>query len=351
MKSLILFLVAFAVLHVNAVFDYDRAAIAYQKNDQPQASRLISSLLVDNPADPALLYDAGVVAYKQKNYQQACTYFQRARDAQKVGQELSERINFNLGNTHVKQKNLQEALDAYEKVLRINPENEKARHNRDKVKEMMEQQKQEQNNQNNDQSSNDAQKNSESSDNKSDNSSKKNKDKNTSDKKTDDDQSGSDQDDSDQEKKSGDDRDDKDDASKFDNKKETSKKDQKKSGSEKSKNKNKEDSKTDPAGADKQTEQQKKDEQERRRKQQERDDKERFKQERKSQSGKSADSSDDSGQQEEQPIQQNAGIEKLDAGLAQLVQEQAQADADLNKQLIKLIVEQQAKRNQHGPQW
>jgi Ca-activated chloride channel homolog len=126
-------------------FSYDRAALAAQNNAFDDAKSMITALLVDHPDKPDLLYDAGVLSYKTKDYDQAAAYFQHAAEHSESDPALKERAYFNEGNTYVAQRKLAAALEAYEQALHINPANERTIHNRDIVKKMLEQQeKQEQ---------------------------------------------------------------------------------------------------------------------------------------------------------------------------------------------------------------
>lgn len=99
-------------------------------------------LLAQDYDDPRILYDAGVAAYKTGQFEQARAYFQDCCASDKSCNELKECAYFNKGNVDVEQKKLEDALSAYQQTLEINPDNQAARHNRDKVKEMLEQQKQ-----------------------------------------------------------------------------------------------------------------------------------------------------------------------------------------------------------------
>lgn len=124
------------------LFQHDRAVVATQRGDLLHAEQLMNQVVVDKPHDAQTLYDAGVVAYKQGKYQQAQAYFTNA--AKQSGsarhQVLLEKALFNQGNSNVKLNNLQQALTDYESVLKLNAQNEKARHNLEIVKKMLEEQ-------------------------------------------------------------------------------------------------------------------------------------------------------------------------------------------------------------------
>ena len=131
-------------------FAKDRAVLKAQKGDWPGARMQLTRALVDAPDDAATLYDAGVASYKTGDINQAAAYFKRATEASACPPSIKEQSYFNWGNTCVQQKELQKALEHYDMVLKLNEKNERARHNRDVVKKMLEQQKQqEQKNQEN----------------------------------------------------------------------------------------------------------------------------------------------------------------------------------------------------------
>ncbi len=124
-------------------FAHDRAAQALQQNNLSQAKTVLQELLLHDPYNATVLYDAGIVSYKTNEFQPAAAYFKKAAQSA-VDKQLQEQAYFNLGNTQVDLKELEQAIKSYEKVLELNPENERAKHNLEKVKEMLEQQKQQQ---------------------------------------------------------------------------------------------------------------------------------------------------------------------------------------------------------------
>ena len=131
-------------------FAKDRAVLKAQKGDWPGARTQLTRALVDAPDDAATLYDAGVASYKTGDMNQAVAYFKRATEVSVCPPSIKEQSYFNCGNTCVQQKELQKALECYDMTLKLNEKNERARHNKDVVKKMLEQQKQqEQKNQEN----------------------------------------------------------------------------------------------------------------------------------------------------------------------------------------------------------
>lgn len=169
------------------LFERDFASLAAGKGDWKKAGDILAHLTIDNPGKSDLLYDAGVASFNTKEFQKARAYFNNVVECDDVTHELKERTHFNLGNTCVELKELEDAVKQYESVLELNPENEKAKHNLEIVKKMLEQQKKQDQNQKqqqekqNDQDKNNNDKNKQDKQNKQDKNNK-NKDENKKDK-------------------------------------------------------------------------------------------------------------------------------------------------------------------------
>ena len=130
-------------INLHGLFDYDRAILKGNNNDWNSSKELMKKVLVDNPESPTILYDAGVSSFKAGDYEQALSYFTKA-EQKSTDSILQEQSLCNAGNSLVKLKKLPEALATYDKVLDLNPNNERALHNKEIVKKMMEQEKQQQ---------------------------------------------------------------------------------------------------------------------------------------------------------------------------------------------------------------
>lgn len=83
-------------------------------------------------------YRQGVAQYKAGNFAEAENLFR-----QSARPEIANEAAYNLGNALAKQRKLEEAVAAYEKVLEKNPNNTKAKHNLEIVKKLLEKEKQE----------------------------------------------------------------------------------------------------------------------------------------------------------------------------------------------------------------
>jgi hypothetical protein len=145
MKRLIVSLFLFMLLSVQASwFDYDRGIAAAHDGDDERAVKLLTDELTSYPEKPALLYDSGVLAARQKNYEQAEAFFLKAVRFSASDNQLHQQALFNLGNTYVATDKLHEALNTYNQLLALDSQNERARHNCDVVRKMLEQQAQNQ---------------------------------------------------------------------------------------------------------------------------------------------------------------------------------------------------------------
>lgn len=146
------------------------ANAAYHTNDFHGAQKKYTNLLESNPYDPETNYNLGLTFLKQMKHDQALSYFTRASKRAKPNSKLQEQSLFNQGNTLVGLNKLQESLKSYEQVLAINKANDRARHNIEVVKKMLEQQNQQKNDKNDENKDNDK---NENKDQKSDNKSSK----------------------------------------------------------------------------------------------------------------------------------------------------------------------------------
>lgn len=125
-------------------FSYDSAIRAAQNGNWQDAHTVLNSIVTDNPDNAEVLHDAGVAAYKLGNFNQAVACFARAGEISK-DKDLCFDARFKAGNASVANKDLSSALEYYNKALVIKPNDEYARHNRDRVAQMLqEQQKQDQ---------------------------------------------------------------------------------------------------------------------------------------------------------------------------------------------------------------
>ena len=66
--------------------------------------------------------------YKQERYEESSALFDALKDNAPTETDLAK-VYYNLGNSLVKEKKLEEAIEAYKSALRINPKDKDTRHN------------------------------------------------------------------------------------------------------------------------------------------------------------------------------------------------------------------------------
>lgn len=99
-------------------------------------------LQVENPQEPRLNYNLGIAHYREGVYEQARTSFSRSAEIAE-NQVLKESALYNLGNACFKLEDYKAAVDAYEAALKIDPNDEDAKHNLELAKKMLEQEENE----------------------------------------------------------------------------------------------------------------------------------------------------------------------------------------------------------------
>lgn len=142
MKARVGFIFCLSLCNVSlhaAWFGYDRGVAVARQGDLAAAQTLLTEELTARPDNVELLYDAGVAAYKKNDYAQAHAYFSKVVGHTPAEQPLHRQALFNLGDAYAGDKKLHEALQAFEQLLKLEPKNERAQHNRDVIKKMLEQ--------------------------------------------------------------------------------------------------------------------------------------------------------------------------------------------------------------------
>lgn len=125
-------------------YAYSKACASGQAGDWRDAQENMCNLIIDTPDRPELLYDTGVAAYRLQEFDKAKAYFDQTTKNNVSSDQLKKQAYFNLGNTEVALNNLQDAVNAYESVLKIDKDDEHTKHNLEKVRELLAQQQQQQ---------------------------------------------------------------------------------------------------------------------------------------------------------------------------------------------------------------
>ena len=110
---------------------FDTAEMSYRK------------ALSKAPEKPEALYNLGNTHYKEKNFEEAK---QRYFQTQKFSENKSSKHHafHNMGNVFMQQKDYAKAVESYKNALRNNPEDEQTRYNYALAKELLEKEQQEQ---------------------------------------------------------------------------------------------------------------------------------------------------------------------------------------------------------------
>ena len=139
-RSIVLFFLVSGMALQGTMFNALRhglAVVEAEKGQWDKASSCMNSLLSVDYNNPQILYDAGVAAYKTGQFEQAHSYFDDCCTLSQGSKDLQERSYFNKGNACVELNRLEDAVRAYEAALKLNRDNKAAKHNLDKVKEML----------------------------------------------------------------------------------------------------------------------------------------------------------------------------------------------------------------------
>ena len=101
----------------------------YQKGNYQRAYELFSEALQQTPDDPKILQSLGSAAFKLNQLDQAARAFEGARKSARSAERKFD-ASYDLGTTHLAAKKYQEAIDAFDQALSIQPKEPKALHNR-----------------------------------------------------------------------------------------------------------------------------------------------------------------------------------------------------------------------------
>ena len=98
----------------------------YAIKNYPAAYKTYQQVAKQLPTNIQLDAEIGQAAYKAGDYTTSSKYFSKQKNAART---KKARLNHNLGNAYLQQKNYQKAIEAYKKSLRTNPSDEKTRYN------------------------------------------------------------------------------------------------------------------------------------------------------------------------------------------------------------------------------
>lgn len=148
--STVLFLASF----VSAQSWQDSLKLGKQHYKEGNYERAYKTLLEAQkiaPADVNLSQDIGNAAYRKGDYKMAEEAFQSAASNEQDSGAQSKQWH-NVGNSQMKEKNYQGAIDSYKNALHINPEDDKTRYNLAEAKRRVKVQEEKKKQQNQDES-------------------------------------------------------------------------------------------------------------------------------------------------------------------------------------------------------
>lgn len=125
---------------------------AFKKGDYTAADSLYRSGMEAGAPQTSSSFNLGNTAYRQEDFDAAISEFERAARSAKDPINQADAW-YNAGNTYMAKQDPQKALDAYKQALRLNPDDDDARHNLMLAKQML-QQAENQDQQNGDQDQN-----------------------------------------------------------------------------------------------------------------------------------------------------------------------------------------------------
>ena len=99
--------------------------------------------LTKSPSLPNATFNLGNSLYKQQNYDEALTQYQKLAQAENKEAPKSN-VYYNMGNSLFENKKYKESIDAYRMALRQNPKDEDTRYNLSYAMTKLQQQKQQQ---------------------------------------------------------------------------------------------------------------------------------------------------------------------------------------------------------------
>ena len=145
-NSLVLLLVLFLPMATaradSAVTAVEKGNVSYAKGNYDDALRQYQQPQMDDPNRPTILYNRANCSYKLEQFDTAIDYYRQA-SAESKDMQLVAKAKYNLGNSyfqralkHKTDTNLQDTLEElatavryYRETLKINPQDQDARHN------------------------------------------------------------------------------------------------------------------------------------------------------------------------------------------------------------------------------
>ncbi len=114
----------------------------YEQGRYAEAHQKYLEALAEAPGSPLLRFNDGNALYRSEDYARAMQSYLEA--AETDDPTIAVQSWYNLGNALFRQQQLQQSLEAYKQALRLDPSDADAKHNLERVLELLQQQQQEQ---------------------------------------------------------------------------------------------------------------------------------------------------------------------------------------------------------------
>lgn len=111
----------------------------YQEKKYNEAATAYQEALIKNPSYTPGIFNLGNALLKQQQYDAARQAMENAA-AQTNDPTLQSGARYNVGNSFMEEKKWEQAIEAYKKTLRINPQDEAAKYNLSYARAMMQKQ-------------------------------------------------------------------------------------------------------------------------------------------------------------------------------------------------------------------
>ncbi len=136
-----------------AYFEEYNACHAYKNGDNACAQKLYDELLTRRPDNASAAYNCGKIALKEKEFEKAEAYFNHVTKNAAAPNALREQAWYDAGLSFVHRELWQDALNSFQEVLKINPDNEYAKKMIEQIQKKLDEQKQQEEQQKNDEQS------------------------------------------------------------------------------------------------------------------------------------------------------------------------------------------------------
>jgi Ca-activated chloride channel homolog len=147
-RMLLIFLLSVLAVLVNAQNEKKfirQGNREYEKNRYSESEISYRRAIDKNKSAANAVFNVGDALYKQKKYEDAGKQFFENNNMNEDKEKKSAAL-YNLGNSNLMAKKIQESIDAYKKSLKLNPDNMEAKYNLACAQDLLRQQQQQQQN-------------------------------------------------------------------------------------------------------------------------------------------------------------------------------------------------------------